>query len=156
MVAWNFVPTEVLHVRCMGRVLKIDFVPVFNTTPRARICMNFQTVFADSQLVVSSTKCIRSWFRCTAVHVHYFRRKIWITEILIWKSALYWKTLTSADYSRIFSVFMRACMRSGNLKQICWLLIGYSLQGGQPRILPFIQDMAHTSWWRLYFRGLPD
>ena len=50
-----------------GRVLKIDFVPVFNTIPRARICMNFQTVFADTQLVVSSTRCIRSWVRCTAV-----------------------------------------------------------------------------------------
>ena len=37
--------------------------------------------------------------------VQYFRRKIWITEILIWKSALYWKTLTRADYSRIFWVF---------------------------------------------------
>eukprot|EP01048_Picozoa_sp_COSAG05_P000425 COSAG05_NODE_11_length_38500_cov_831.349861_34_plen_65_part_00 len=44
-----------------GRVLKIDFLPVFNTTSRARICMNFQTIFADTQLVVSSTKCIRSW-----------------------------------------------------------------------------------------------
>ena len=65
MVAWIFVPTEVLHVRCMGRVLKIDFVPVFNTTSRARICMNFQTVFADIQVVLSSTKCMRSWVRCT-------------------------------------------------------------------------------------------
>ena len=123
MVAWIFVPTEVLHVRCMGRVLKIDFVPVFNTTPRARICMNFQTVFADSQLVVSSAKCIRSWVRCTVLqkkNMNYRNSDLKISPVL--------KTLTRADYSRISEFSMRACIRSGNLKQICWLLIGYSIR----------------------------
>ena len=69
-----------LTCKMYGRVLKIDFVPVFNTTPRARICMNFQTVFADSQLVVSSTKCIRSWF--TDVRT-LLQKKNLNTEILI-------------------------------------------------------------------------
>ena len=67
--AWcmNFCANRGLTCKMYGRVLKIDFVPVFNRTSRARICMNFQTVFADSQLVLSSTKCIRSWVRCTVL-----------------------------------------------------------------------------------------
>ena len=103
-----------LTCKMYGRVLKIDFVPVFNTTPRARICMNFQTVFADSQLVVSSTKCIRSWVRCTVLqkkNLNYRNSDLKISPVL--------KTLTRADYSRISEFSMRACIRSGNLKQIC-------------------------------------
>jgi len=67
--AWlhEFCANRGLTGKMYGRVLKIDFVPVFNTIPRARICMNFQTVFADTQLVVSSTRCIRSWVRCTVL-----------------------------------------------------------------------------------------
>ena len=50
----NFCVDTVLHVDVWEKSKKIEFLTVFNTTPRARICMNFQTVFAYSELVVSS------------------------------------------------------------------------------------------------------
>ena len=77
----NFCATErsYEYMQDVWESSKIEFVPVFNTTPKARICMNFQTVFADTQLVVSCTKCIRSWVRCTALQ----------KKNLIRKSALY-------------------------------------------------------------------
>ena len=53
----NFCANRGLTCKMYGRVLKIDFVPVFNTTSRARICMLCQTVFAGCQLMMSSGKC---------------------------------------------------------------------------------------------------
>ena len=139
----NFCANRGLTCKMYGRVLKIDFVPVFNMIPRARICMNFQTVFADTQMVVSSTKCIRSWVRCTVGS--YFRRKIWITAItgLIFKfthsfahTAINQPCIEKSNKSEIsiFSeFFMRACMRSVNLKQINSLLTGLlKLQWAKP------------------------
>ena len=109
---------------------------MYGESSKNRFCTSFQN---DLQMLCASVHALPDGFRRLSadyvlwkVHltvywdVQYFREKIWITEILIWKSALYWKTLTRADYSRIFWVFMRACMRSGNLKQISCLLKLYS------------------------------
>ena len=129
--AWlhEFLCRHGLTCKMYGRVLKIDFVPVFNTIPRARICMNFQTVFADTQLVVSSTRCIRSWVRCTVLQkknlnysntglifkfTHSFAHTA-INQPCIEKS-------DDSENSENSEFFMRACMRSGNLKQIYSLL----------------------------------
>ena len=115
----NFCANRGLTCKMYGRVLKIDFVPVFNTISRARICMNFQTVFADSQVVVSSTKCIRSWVRCICTvlqreNLNYRNSNLKISPVL--------KNQTRGVFDFFSEFFMRACMRSGNLKQIYSLL----------------------------------
>ena len=117
--AWlhEFCANRGLTGKMYGRVLKIDFVPVFNTIPRARICMNFQTVFADTQLVVSSTRCIRSWVRCTVLqkeNLNYRNSDLKISHVL--------KNQTRGVSDFFSEFFMRACMISGNLKQIYSLL----------------------------------
>ena len=114
-------------------------MPSSQAIPRARKragggaggCMNFQTVFADTQLVVSSTKCIRSWVRCTVLQkknlnysntglifkfTHSFAHTA-INQPCIEKS-------DKSENSEKSEFFMRACMRSGNLKQINSLLTG--------------------------------
>ena len=114
----NFCANRGLTCKMYGRVLKIDFLPVFNTTSRARICMNFQTVFADTQLVVFSTKCIRNSVRCTVLqknNLNYSNSDLKISPVL--------KNQTRGVCSFFSEFFMRACMRSVNLKQINSLLI---------------------------------
>ena len=45
--------------------------------------MDFQTVFADSQLLVSSTKCIRSWVRLIVLQKKYLNySKFWTEKII--------------------------------------------------------------------------
>ena len=46
-----------------GQCCESQFLSVFSTTSRARICMIFQTDFEGRQLVVSSGLCIRIWVR---------------------------------------------------------------------------------------------
>ena len=107
--AWcmNFCANRGLTCKMYGRVLKIDFVPVFNTIPRARICMNFKTVFADSQLAVSSGLCIRSWVRLIVLqkkNLNY--SKFWTEKIIVRVFPIQKKM------SKISEFFMRACIRS--------------------------------------------
>ena len=80
--------------------------------------MNFQTVFADSQVVVSSTKCIRALGQMYSTSEE--KSELQQSDLKI--SPVLKQMRGVSDFFSDF--FMRACMRSGNLKQINSLLTG--------------------------------
>ena len=86
--AWlhEFCANRGLTCKMYGRVLKIVLYQFSIRPPeRASAC-----IFKRFSQTLSWWCPLQSAFAAGS-DVQYFRRKIWITEVLIWKSALYWK-----------------------------------------------------------------
>ena len=102
--------------------------------------MDFQTVFADSQLLVSSTKCIRSWVRLIVLqkkNLNY--SKFWTEKIIVRVFPIQKKM------SKISEFFMRACIRSQIFREN-W---SYSFTRGGQKILYLCCNLT-SSFWESY------
>ena len=138
MVAWIFVPTEVLHVRCMGTVLRKSIPINFQYDPQSAHLHGFSNGFRRQSGAGVLYKVHSQLSQTYSTSEE--KSELQISDLKI--SPLL-KTHTSADYSWISEFFMRACIRSGNLEQISCLPSTDRL---------FAHSFAHSAMSRTYDR----